>query len=157
MRVILGQSARRFSPSDLSKPLVLAGLIIPGHEGLMDTADGDVVLQALCKTLGTLQGFNKFLQISYDLLDKDGITDSVILLERCLQFKDSIKISQVSFSIEVKKPMLFEYVEPMQHNIAKLLKIPSHHVAITLYEASGLSDISCGDGINALCALTLHA
>jgi 2-C-methyl-D-erythritol 2,4-cyclodiphosphate synthase len=156
MRVILGQSARRFLSSDSSKPLVLAGLIIPGELGLMDDSDGDVVLQALCQIIGSLQGYQKFKQISSDLLEKDAITDSVVLLEHCLAKNRGLKISQVSFSIEAKSAFLLDYLDRMQSNMAHLLKISKDRVMIIPYDSNGLSDVSCGDGISVLCAITLE-
>lgn len=155
MRVILGQSAKRFLPEELSRPLVLGGLIIPDCEGLMDNLDGDVVLQSLSQALGALTGFKNYLQIVEDLIEKDGITDSTVLIERCLQTACGLKIAQVSFSIEAKKPLLHGFIDKMRENIAKLLKLTTPQVAISCFEAHGLSDISCGDGISALCALTI--
>ena len=155
MRVILGQSAKRFLPEASSRPLVLGGLIIPDHEGLMDDLAGDVVLQSLCQAISAVTGFKNYLQISTDLIEKDGITDSVVLLERCLNFNKSFKISQVSFSIEAKRPLLFDYIDQMHENMSKLLKLGKDRVAISWYEAHGLSDISCGDGVSVLCALTI--
>lgn len=155
MRVILGQSAKRFLPEDSSRPLVLGGLIIPDHEGLMDNLDGDVVLQSLCQAISAVTGFKNYLQIVEDLIEKDGITDSTVLLDRCLNFDKSFKISQVSFSIEAKKPLLDDYIDQMHDNMAKLLKLGKDRVAISWFEAHGLSDISCGDGISVLCALTI--
>lgn len=155
MRVILGQSAKRFLPEESSRPLVLGGLIIPSYEGLMDNLDGDVVLQSLCQALGAVAGFKQYMQIVEDLIEKDGITDSTVLVERCLNMTCSPKIGQVSFSIEAKKPLLHEYIDKMRENIAKLLKLDFHHVAVCFFEAHGLSDISCGDGISVLCALTI--
>lgn len=155
MRVVIGQSARRFLSSETSKPLVLAGLFISDHDGLMDVSDGDVVLQSLCQALGAVIGFQNYRQISSDLFEKDSITDSVVLLERCLNFNKSLKIQQVSFSIEAKKPDLFDFIDKMSSNMAKLLKLSQDRVAISLFESSGLSDVSCGDGISVLCALSL--
>ncbi len=156
MRVILGQSARRFLSAESSKPLVLAGLIISYHEGLVDISDGDLVLQSLCQAIGSLIGYQTFHQISSDLFEKDSITDSVVLLERCLGYLKQIKIEQVSFSIEAKKPDLCDHLDKMRFNMAKLLKINADRVAISIFESSGLSDVSCGDGISVLCALTIY-
>lgn len=155
MRVILGQSARRFLPLESSKPLVLAGMIISDHEGLMDVSDGDVVLQSLCQALGALIGMKTYHQIASDLFEKDSITDSVVLLERCLNHLKSLRLQQVSFSIEAKKPDLFDHVDKMRLNMAKLLKLSHDRVAISVFDSSGLTDVSCGDGLSVLCALTI--
>lgn len=156
MRVVLGQSARRFLPSESSKLLVLAGMVIDGHEGLMDISDGDVVFQALCQALGSVFGFSTLLKIGKELIEKDGITDSVVLLERCLNQSRHLKITQVSFSIEAKGAALFDHIEKMQESTAKHLHLTKDRVAIAVYEGCGLSDVSCGDGIHVMCALTLQ-
>ncbi len=155
MRVVIGQSARRYLSPESSKPLVLGGLIVPDHEGLMDVSDGDVLLQSLCHAIGAIKGYQNYIQISNDLFEKDGITDSVVLLERCLNFGKQIKINQVSFSIEVKKPAIDQFIEKMQENISRMLKISKDRVAISIFETGGLTDVSCGDGISVLCALTI--
>jgi len=155
MRVIIGQIARRYLPEASSKPLVLGGIIISDHEGLMDVSDGDCVLQSLCQALGSIMGYSRFLQVYDDLIEKDGITDSVVLLERCLAMNKNLKINQVSFSIEIKRPTLFEQIEKMQDNLSKLLKLSKERVSLSYFEASGLTDVSCGDGVKVLCALTL--
>lgn len=156
MRVVMGSYAKRFLPQESSKPLMLGGVIIPDHEGLLDVTDGDVILQSLCQSLGSLGPYRHFLQLSTDLIEKDGITDSVVFLERSLPFLKGLKISGVCFCLEFKKPPLLDFFDKIQDNIARLLKIPKEHVALSINESSGLTDISCGDGIASVCTLSLE-
>lgn len=155
MRVVVGQSAKRFLSEASSKPLVLAGVMWPDHEGLMDITDGDVVVQSILQAIGSIVGYRKIAQLTEDLLEKDGITDSLVYLEKALPLLGSNKIIQVSLSLELKRPLLTDMLETMQQNLAKLLHMSVTHIGISFFESSGLSDISCGVGIGCLCMMTL--
>lgn len=155
MKVVLGQAAKRFLPLESSRPLVLGGILIADHEGLQDDFDGDVILQSLCHAVSSLGHFQEFMNLSHELLEKDGITDSIVLLEKSLGFLKGKTIKHVSFSIELKKPVVFHYFEKMQENISRLLKIQKSDVSFSCFDSNGLSDVGCGDGISVLCALTL--
>jgi len=156
MRVVIGQSAMRFLPEVSSKPLMLAGVMMPDHEGLMDITDGDVVTQSLLQAISSLIGYKQICQLTHDLLEKDGITDSLVYLEKAMPLLGEMKIEQVSISLEAKRPLLIDVIEVMQRNLAKILQIAPDRVGISLFDSNGLTDVSCGDGIGSLCLVTVR-
>jgi len=155
MRTLIGQVAKRFLSPEFSRPLVLGGIIIDEFEGLNDIADGDVVAQSIAQSLGSYIGYKEILKIAKELVENDGITDSLIYLEKCVALLKNKKVSQVSISLEAKQLPLLENLEAMQKMIAKALKISEDRVGITLFDSNGLSDVSCGDGVSSTCVLTL--
>lgn len=155
MRVHIGQIAKRFLSKEFSRPLILGGVMIDESEGLNDLLDGDVLTQAICQAIGSCVGYKEILKISKELIENDGITDSLIYLEKCLSLLKNQKIIQISVSIEAKQLPLLENIENMQKMLSKVVKIPGDKIGITLFESQGLSDVSCGDGVAALCVLTV--
>lgn len=155
MRVHIGQYSKRFLSKEFSRPLVLGGVIIDEFEGLNDQLDGDVVAQSLCQAIGSCVGYHEILKISKELIENDGITDSLIFLERCLCLLKKQKISQISVSIEAKHLPLLENIANMQKMLSKVTKVSEDRIGITLFDSQGLSDVSCGDGIACVCLLTL--
>lgn len=153
-RTGIGQGSRRFLPPDSSKPCVIGGIIFDDVPGLDAESDGDVVYHAICNAITTLSGVPVLAGIAVDLCRMDGITDSQVYLEKAVETLGKQKIVHVAIAIEGKKPRFQEFIDPMRHQIAKVLKILPKQVGITATSGDGLTDFGCGDGLQCFCILT---
>jgi 2-C-methyl-D-erythritol 2,4-cyclodiphosphate synthase len=153
-RVGIGQSSHRFLPADSTKPCKIGGLIFEDAPGLASDSDGDVVFHALCNALTTVTGALILGGIAADLLQKDGITDSQVYLEKALETLGKQRIEHVAFAIEGKRPRLQTRLLEMREKIAAILKIDTAAVGIAATSGDALTDFGCGDGLQCFCTLT---
>ena len=152
----LGQSSHRFLQPGSSKPCVIAGVIFDHCPGFQSKSDGDVVFHALCNAISSLTGVQVLGTIARDLCLKEGITDSVIYLQKALIALVGKEILHVAISLEAKRPHFQEHIPSMVQNIASILMIPSSQVGITAISGDGLTDVSCGDGVSCTALLSVH-
>ncbi len=153
-RAGIGQSTRRFLPSDSSKPCVIAGIIFEGVPGLDAESDGDVVFHALCNAITSLSGVPVLWGLARDLCRKDGITDSQVYLEKALETLGNQKIVHIAISIEGKRPEFEGSIDLMRERIANVLSLEISQVGITVTSGDGLTDFGCGDGIQSFATIT---
>ncbi len=152
-KIGIGQDSHRFIEG---KPLVLGGKTISNHPGFDANSDGDVIYHALCNAIGTAIGFGSLSKYA-DKMCKDGTTDSSKYLEHIFtKVKEkSLKINNISISIECKTPKIEPLVEVFKQNIAKVLETKPENIGISATSGEGLTDFGKGLGIQALCIVSL--
>ncbi len=154
VRVGIGQSSRRFLPSDSTKPCMIAGLIFEDAPGLSSDSDGDVVFHCICNAISSVTGIQILSGIAADLCLKDGITDSQVYLEKALELLKGQKIEHLALTIEAKRPDIQKRIDKLRAKIAQVMKIGADQVGLTVTSGEGLTDFGCGDGLQCLCILT---
>ena len=147
VRTGLGQYSRRFLSSDSTKPCVIGGIIFDDLPGFQSIFDGDPVFGALTKALGTLTGYHVLDGDAENLLACDGISDSEVYLQMSMAHLKKQHISHVAISLEAKRPFFLPHLNKMKDNIARIMKIETHQVGITVISGQGLSDCGLGDGV----------
>ncbi|HON10859.1 MAG TPA: 2-C-methyl-D-erythritol 2,4-cyclodiphosphate synthase [Chitinispirillaceae bacterium] len=146
----IGQDSHPFELSLTSKPLVLGGVVIPGHAGLAGNSDADVVLHAVTNAVSGLTGVNILGKVSDDLCLKQGIKDSRVYLLKALEKLTEYKIIHLSVSVEARRPHLSEHIPAIRASLASLLSLPIEHVGFTATSGEGLTAFGKGEGIAAL-------
>lgn len=146
----IGQDSHRFEPSGSTKPLLLGGVIINGHRGLMGNSDADVILHAITNAISGVSGVNILGKVSDDLCLKQGITDSRVYLTEALKTLGAWKLVHVSISVEARKPHLSEHITAIRQSIASLLSLTIESVAMTATTGEGLTEFGKGEGMQAL-------
>ncbi len=154
VRTGIGKASRRFLPQETSKPCILAGVIFDGVPGLGALSDGDVIFHAVCSAISSVSGTQVLNAIAEELLEKDGITDSRVYLERGMKVLGDQKVSHVAISLEGKLPVFKEHIETMRASVASAMGLGPEQVGITAISGEGLTDFSCGDGIQCLAVIT---
>jgi len=154
IKIAIGQDSHRFETKDLTKPLVLGGVVVPNEVGLEGNSDADVVLHALTNAVSGITTVNILGAKADELCFDKGVKDSRIYLEKALEYLKNYEITHVSFSIEALKPKLADYILKIRENIAKTLKISLDCVAITATTGEGLTDFGKGLGIQVFVVLT---
>lgn len=156
IKVGIGQDSHRFE-KNITKPLVLGGIIIPNCQGLKANSDGDVVIHALCNALSSSIGKGSLSIYADNLCQKQKITDSKEYLKVAFGFikKEKYKVNNISISIETKKPRLEKYFPKMKQKIADLCHINEENVGITVTSGEGLTSFGKGLGIQVFAAITI--
>ena len=153
-RTGIGKASHRFLSPDSLKPCVIGGIIFEDVPGLAADSDGDVVYHAICNAISSLSGTPILEGIAKDLCRKDGITDSQVYLEHALRSLRQQTITHIAIAIEGKRPYFQECIEEMRKKLAKVLHLQLDQVGITAISGDGLTDVGCGDGVEAFCVLT---
>src|SRR3989338_7616733 len=146
-RVGFGHDSHKFS-GNKNKKLILGGYAISSEIGLEANSDGDVILHALFNAVSSAIG-EKSLGYYSDPMCKKGITDSreylKIILDKLSQ--KGMKISNVSVSIEAKKPRLEKYTERIKDSLSGILNIEKEKIGITYTSGENLTSFGQGKGM----------
>lgn len=156
IRVGLGQDSHAFEPEGSTKPLILGGVVFPGHPGLLANSDGDVVLHALFNALSQAIG-KRSLGIYADPICQQGIKDSREYLKVALDMvhEAGYTINNVGVSIEARRPKIEPMAEEMKRSIAGLLAVAEDQVGITATSGEGLTAFGQGEGIQVFAITSL--
>lgn len=141
-----------------NRKLILGGVEIPYHLGLLGHSDADVVLHVVCEAiigalglgdLGTFfpdndpQYFNKassyFVQETVKLMQEKGY-----------------RVNNIDITVYLEKPILVNYKPLMKQNISVLLQVDSDCVNIKATRGEGLGFIGRGEGISAEAVVLLE-
>lgn len=155
MRVGLGYDVHRLVEG---RKLILGGVEIPHTLGLLGHSDADVLLHAI---MDALLGAAALGDIGKHFPDTDeayrGIS-SMKLLEHVgeLAEKEGYLIENIDATVIAQKPKLRPYIEEMEKNIAKVLKLQENQINIKATTEEGLGFTGTEEGISAqaICALT---
>ena len=140
-----------------NRKLILGGVEIPYHAGLLGHSDADVLLHAV---MDALLGAAGLRDIGYHFPDTDPRykgADSRMLL-RCVREKVTAagyRISNVDVTMIAQRPKLKPHIEQMTANIASDLQIdPSRvNVKATTEEHLGFTGEGLGMSCHAVCLL----
>lgn len=143
------------------KPLVLGGVNIEDHVGLVAHSDGDVILHAICDAilgaaaLGDI-GYH-FPDTSSDFED----IDSRKLLRRVFDLivKKDLGINNLDITIVAQTPRMSSHIKNMQSNISADLNLKSGQVNLKATTTEGLGYIGRKQGIavHCVCLLETHS
>ena len=153
-KTAIGQDSHRFETKDLTKPLVLGGVVIPNEVGLEGNSDADVVLHALTNAVSGITTTNILGAIADKLCVEQGITDRAVYLQEALKYLGEWKITHISFSVEALKPKLAKHIPNIRENVAKLVGISAENVAMTATTGEGLTDFGKGLGMQVFVVIT---
>lgn len=153
-RTGFGKESRRFHQNDSSKPCVIGGLIFDDTPGFIADSDGDVIFHALCSAISSVTCVPILGDVADVLCAKDGITDSEVYLKEALKTLSRQKIIHIAISLEGKRPRLRDKIPALRENIARVIGLSPSQVGITVTSGQGLTDVACGDGLEAVAVIT---
>jgi len=154
IRTGIGQDSHRFLPGKSTKPCIIGGLMFIDVPGFHANSDGDVVLHAICNAISSLTHVLILGNIADDLCLKDGITDSEVYLVEAMKTLGEQQVTHVAVTIEAKKPKFKSRLIEMRQNIARLMHLDISQVGITATSGEGLTEVGCGEGVQALAIVT---
>ena len=139
------------------RDLILGGVKIPHHLGLLGHSDADVMLHAV---MDALLGAAGLRDIGYHFPDTDAQykgADSRVLLRTVKKLLDEkgYRISNVDVTLLAQKPKLKPYIPQMMENIAADLEIDISRVNVkaTTEEGLGFTGTEQGMACHAVCLL----
>ena len=139
------------------RDLILGGVKIPHHLGLLGHSDADVMLHAV---MDALLGAAGLRDIGYHFPDTDAQykgADSRVLLRTVRKLLDEkgYRISNVDVTLLAQKPKVKPYIPQMMENIAADLEIDISRVNVkaTTEEGLGFTGNQEGMACHAVCLL----
>ena len=139
------------------RKLILCGVEIPHHLGLLGHSDADVATHAVCDSL---LGALALGDIGKHFPDTDpkykGISSIILLKHVYGLIKDNgYEISNVDVTIAAQKPKLLPYIESMRENIALALECEIDRVSVkaTTTEKLGFEGREEGISATAVCCI----
>lgn len=157
-RTAIGQDSHRFEETSASvesgKPLVLAGVRIPGIEGLAGNSDADVVFHALTNAISGISCVNILGAVADEMCLDRSIRDSGEYVSAALKTLGPYEIVHLSFSIECKRPRITPFIDAMRLNLSGRMNLPCDSIGITATSGEGLTDFGRGLGIQVFCIIT---
>lgn len=153
-RIGIGQDSHKFIAN---KPLVLGGVNIPDHPGLLANSDGDAILHALCNAISSAIGRGSLGTYADKLCLEEKIIDSKEYLKAVFKSlkKNNFKINNISISIEAKTPKIELYSSAMKDAIAKILEIKKTQIGITATTGEALTAFGRGEGVAVIAVATV--
>jgi 2-C-methyl-D-erythritol 2,4-cyclodiphosphate synthase len=149
MRVGIGYDSHRFSAE---RPLVLAGVTIPGHAGLAGHSDADLIAHAVTDALLGAAGLGDIGSHFPPGDERWRGADSMELLRLALQEVEahSYQVVNVDVTVVCETPRLGPYLDAMRTRLGDLLGIGAGHVSIKGKSNEGMGWIGRGEGAAAI-------
>ena len=145
MRIGMGYDVHKLVDN---RPLIIGGVEIPYHLGLLGHSDADVLLHAV---MDALLGAAALGDIGKHFPDTDeaykGIS-SMVLLEKVGELLEEkmFLIDNIDATIIAQAPKMRPYIDTMRENIAKALKIDIDQVNVKATTEEGLG--FTGEGLD---------
>ena len=155
MRIGLGFDAHRLVPG---RPLVLGGVTIPHHLGLLGHSDADVLAHAIGDAL---LGAAAAGDLGTHFPDSDPAyknISSLLLLEKiaALVIARGFRPVNVDATIVAEKPRLAPHIPAMKANLAAALGLPPEAVNVKATTTEGLGFLGRAEGIAASAVVLLE-
>jgi len=156
MRIGMGYDVHRLVPE---RKLIIGGVTIPNHLGLLGHSDADVLLHAI---MDSLLGAASLGDIGGHFPDTDsafkGIS-SIKLLEEVgsLISKKGFSISNIDATIIAQRPKMAPHIYLMRENISSALNISIEQINIkaTTEEGLGFTGEELGISSQSICLLDI--
>ncbi len=150
----IGQDSHQFETEKTNKKCIIGGVVFDDVPALLGNSDADVVLHAITNAVSGITGQNILGEIA-DNMCSNGITNSIEYLKESLQYLNDFQISNVSISIECKRPKISPKISEMKNKIAEILFINKEDVGITATTGEGLTSFGQGKGIQTFAVITV--
>ena len=141
------------------RPLVLAGIVIPGAPGLRAHSDGDVVLHAVFNAISSGLGNRSigWYHSDRDERRRGAASCEYLKTTRAMLDRQGFVVGNLAAAIECKAPRIEPHVPAMKKSLARLLDCPAGAIGITASTGEGLSAYGQGRGILVQAVVTLVA
>ncbi len=156
-RIGFGQDSHAFSKNK-DKRLVLGGCIIPNENALEAKSDGDVMLHALFNAISSAIG-ERSLGFYADEMYNRGVTDSKEYLKVILNklSEKSLKINNISISIEAGKPKLEHHTDKIKDSLSKIMNLEKENIGITHTSGDSLTPFGRGRGMQCFAVVGVYS
>ena len=138
--------------------VTLCGVKIPCDTGLVAHSDGDAAIHAVMDAILSAAGLRDIGTFFPDTDPKYKNADSGEMLKNvvALAWKQGLKVSGISVTIQAEKPRLSPYIEQMRSRLSELTGANIKSVAVAAGTCEGLGFVGEKRGICAYCVATLE-
>ncbi len=146
MRVGHGYDSHRF---DAERPLVLGGVEIPDHAGLLGHSDGDAVCHAVTDALLGAAGAGSIGSHFPPQDERWRGADSAELLERVVDLLErrNYQVVNVDVTVICETPRIGPHAEAMRERLGAILRIGPSFVSVKGKTNEGLGWLGAGEGL----------
>jgi 2-C-methyl-D-erythritol 2,4-cyclodiphosphate synthase len=155
MKVGIGYDVHRLVRG---RRLVLGGVQIPFEKGLSGHSDADVLIHSICDAILGALGKGDIGRHFPDTDPKYKDISSLILLKKVSEIMTEVnfQVNNLDSVIIAEKPHLAPYIEDMEKNLSRVLKINRELINIKATTNEGLGWIGKGEGIAAYSIVSLR-
>ena len=141
------------------RKLIIGGVAIPYHKGLLGHSDADVLLHAICDALLGAAALGDIGRHFADTDAKFKNIDSRLLLREVARLitAQGFRVGNVDATIIAQAPKMSPHIAQMVHNIAADLGVVSNVVNIKATTTEQLGYTGRGEGIAAQAVVLLLA
>lgn len=148
MRIGHGYDVHRLVPG---RKLILGGVEIPYHLGLLGHSDADVLVHAL---MDALLGAAALGDIGQHFPDKDPAyrgADSLVLLGKVMELlaQNGWRVENADMTILAQKPKLMPHIPQMRQNLSRAMGIPVTAISVKATTEEGLGFTGTEQGMAA--------
>jgi 2-C-methyl-D-erythritol 2,4-cyclodiphosphate synthase len=138
--------------------LVLGGVTIPFHKGLLGHSDADVLIHAVCDALLGAAGLDDIGRHFPDSAAEFKDISSMILLEQTITMihKKKFCVQNMDVTVLAEAPKIAPYREAIKNKLARVTKMNVSGINIKATTTEGLGMIGRGEGIGAMCVVLLQ-
>ncbi|MCF0122627.1 MAG: 2-C-methyl-D-erythritol 2,4-cyclodiphosphate synthase [Ruminiclostridium sp.] len=141
------------------RKLILGGVEIPYHLGLLGHSDADVAAHAL---MDALLGAAALGDIGVHFPDKAPAyagADSLLLLEKVVELlaREGWRVENVDVTVLAQAPKLMPHIPQMRQNFARAMGVPVTAVSVKATTEEGLGFTGTGQGIAAHAVALIEA
>ena len=147
-RIGHGFDAHRFGPGD---HVVIGGVTIPHHQGLVAHSDGDVLVHAICDALLGAAALGDIGRHFPDSDDAWQDVDSRILLRKVVAAiaERGLKVGNLDCTVIAQQPRLGAHIDAMRGNLAADLRVGVERVNVKATTTEKMGFTGRGEGIAA--------
>lgn len=148
MRIGQGYDVHKLAPD---RKLILGGVEVPYHLGLLGHSDADVIVHAL---MDAMLGAAGLWDIGHAFPDDDPETEgisSMVLLARVRDMLEErgYRVVNLDGTIIAQRPKLAPFIPQMRQNVARVLGLTEDRVNLKATTEEGLGFTGSGEGIAA--------
>lgn len=140
------------------RPLILGGITIPHHKGVLGHSDGDVLVHAIMDALLGALALGDIGQHFPDTDSQYKNIDSMYLLKHVKKLIDQegYKICNLDSIIVLQKPKVKPYIELMRQRIAEVLNLNISQVSVKATTEEKLGFTGEELGVKSYCVVLLQ-
>ncbi len=129
--------------------IVLGGVKIPSHSGLIAHSDGDVLVHAVMDALLSAAGLKDIGYYFPDTDEKWKNANSMKMLEQVLALiqEQGFAVHNLSVAVQAEKPRLAKFIDEIKLSLSSALKIDPSRIGLTAGTNEGLGYVGEGKGI----------
>ena len=155
IRVGSGYDVHRFAQG---RKLIIGGVEIPHHQGLLGHSDADVLIHAV---MDALLGAAGLRDIGYYFPDNDPDfkdADSRLLLEKVavLLEKEDWSIGNIDATVCLQNPKIAAYIPEMVQVLSRILQLAPGQLSIKATTTEGLGFVGREEGAAAQAVALIH-